>query len=154
MQNSLRLIKSGNADSGKGSLLKVDIDDKHIDSMLDLDKPLEKQPEILNKIPMKDQQKLQQVLDDHGQDLSLGELTGNEFRQVVERAHSEDYLSPGKSLYGSNGDDAAGDASSYLNERGIPGNKYWDQKSRVTGEGTRNYVVFDGKHIKVLGKEN
>ncbi len=153
MQNSVRLIKSGNADAGKGSLLKVEIDDKHIDNMLDLDKPMSKQPEILNKIPMKDQQKLQQVLEDHGQDLELNELTGNEFRQLIERSHNEGYLQPStRSLYGT-AVNPAGDASSYLSGRGIPGNKYFDSKSRVTGEGTRNYVVFDGKHIKVLGQE-
>ncbi len=153
MQNSVRLIKSGNADAGKGSLLKVEIDDKHIDNMLDLDKPMSKQPEILNKIPMKDQQKLQQVLEDHGQDLELNELTGNEFRQLIERSYNEGYLQPStKSLYGT-AVNPAGDASSYLSGRGILGNKYFDSKSRVTGEGTRNYVVFDGKHIKVLGQE-
>ena len=150
MQNSVRLIKSGNADAGKGSLLRVEIDDKHIDNMLDLDKPMSKQPEILNKIPMKDQQKLQQVLEDHGQDLELNELTGNEFRQLLERAHSEDYM---PLQDGDDGSHAPRSASQYLSSHGIPGNKYFDSKSRVTGEGTRNYVVFDGKHIKVLGQE-
>lgn len=149
MQNSARLIQSGNADKGKGSLLKVEIPGAHVESMLDLDKPLEKQPDILNKIPMKDQQKLQKVLDDHGQDLELGDLTGNEFRQLVERAHNEGYLPP----QGADDGNAAREASEYLGSRGIPGNKYLDSKSRITGEGTRNYVVFDGKHIKVLGKE-
>lgn len=149
MQNSARIIKSGNADRGAGSLLKVEIPDTHVNAMLDLDKPLEKQPEILHKIPMKDQNIFQKVLDDHGQDLSLGELTGNEFRQVVERAHNEGYL-PGQ---GADDGNAARQASEYMNGRGIPGNKYFDNKSRITGEGTRNYVVFDGKNIKVLGKE-
>src|SRR6185437_8559129 len=154
MQNSARIIKSGNVDNGKGSLLRVEIDDKHIANMVDLDKPLAKQPEVLSKIPMKDQKILQQVLDDHGQDLQLGELTGNEFRQLIERAHNENYLpTPEGKLYGSATGNAAADASEYLSSRGIPGHKYLDRVSRVTGEGTRNYVVFDGKHIKVLGKK-
>lgn len=148
MLNSARIIKSGAADQGKGSLLKVDIPEAHIDNMLDLDKPLEDQPEILKKIPAKEQQKLQSVLDDHGQDLDLSELTGNEFRQLIERAHSEDYMP----VQGEDDGNAPRQASAYLSSRGIPGNKYLDSKSRVTGEGTRNYVVFDGKHIKVMGQ--
>ena len=35
---------------------------------------------------------------------------------------------------------------------GIPGIKYLDQGSRTTGEGTRNYVVFDAKTIEILRK--
>jgi hypothetical protein len=44
-------------------------------------------------------------------------------------------------------------ASQYLDQRGIPGSKYLDQGSRVTGEGTRNFVVFKGKNIKVVKGE-
>ena len=35
-------------------------------------------------------------------------------------------------------------ASKYLQERGIPGIKYFDGGSRAAGEGTRNFVIFDG----------
>lgn len=148
LQSAARVIQSGNADAGKGSLLKVDIDDKHIENMLDLDKPLADQPGVLRKIPMKDQKQLQGMLDEHGQDLELSELTGNEFRQLVERTVSENAL-PASAV---NDGNVPRQASEYLSNQGIPGNKYFDRKSRVTGEGTRNYVVFDGKHIKVLGQ--
>lgn len=39
-----------------------------------------------------------------------------------------------------------------LREAGIPGIKYLDQGSRASGEGSRNYVVFDDKLIEILRK--
>lgn len=43
--------------------------------------------------------------------------------------------------------------ASELNSAGIPGIKYLDAGSRTgEGEGTRNYVVFDGKRISITGK--
>jgi hypothetical protein len=40
-----------------------------------------------------------------------------------------------------------------LREAGIPGIRYLDQGSRGGGEGTRNFVIFDDKLVKILGKE-
>lgn len=47
------------------------------------------------------------------------------------------------------GDDVA---SSMLRERGIPGIKYLDEGSRAAGDGSRNYVMFDDKLVKILRK--
>ena len=46
---------------------------------------------------------------------------------------------------------AAG-ATQELQQAGIPGIKYLDQGSRGKGGGTRNFVVFDPKHIDILKK--
>jgi hypothetical protein len=43
--------------------------------------------------------------------------------------------------------------SQKLREAGIPGIRYLDQGSRGGGEGTRNFVIFDDKLVKILGKE-
>jgi hypothetical protein len=43
-------------------------------------------------------------------------------------------------------------ASGRLSATGIHGIKYLDQGSRGAGEGTRNYVVFDDKHIEITHK--
>lgn len=43
-------------------------------------------------------------------------------------------------------------AEELLSQAGIPGIKYLDQGSRGTGEGSRNYVVFDDKLIDILRK--
>jgi hypothetical protein len=42
--------------------------------------------------------------------------------------------------------------SSELKDLGIPGIKYFDQGSRMAGEGSSNYVVFDDKIIDILKK--
>jgi hypothetical protein len=42
--------------------------------------------------------------------------------------------------------------STALREAGIPGIKYLDQGSRASGEGSRNYVVFDDNLIEILRK--
>lgn len=44
-------------------------------------------------------------------------------------------------------------ASEYLNSLGIPGIKYLDGDSRASGDGTRNYVVFDEKNITTLERD-
>jgi hypothetical protein len=40
-------------------------------------------------------------------------------------------------------------ASLKLNEAGIPGHRYLDGQSRAKGEGTHNYVIYDGGNMKV-----
>jgi len=49
-------------------------------------------------------------------------------------------------------DRAQAEASDRLREAGIPGIRYLDQGSRTTGEGSRNYVVFDDNLISILRK--
>jgi hypothetical protein len=58
----------------------------------------------------------------------------------------------GSSIYGWFAKVRGGDAkgSSYLASIGIPGIKYLDGNSRADGEGSRNYVIFDDKLIKIL----
>jgi hypothetical protein len=48
---------------------------------------------------------------------------------------------------------ADAELSQKLREAGIPGIRYLDQGSRGGGEGTRNFVIFDDKLVKILGKE-
>jgi len=43
-------------------------------------------------------------------------------------------------------------ASEKLREAGLPGIKYLDQGSRTSGEGSRNYIVFNDKLIDILKK--
>ena len=51
------------------------------------------------------------------------------------------------SIFGS-----AAQAAEALKNRGIAGVKYLDQGSRPTGDGTRNYVVFDDRLISIVKK--
>ena len=45
-----------------------------------------------------------------------------------------------------------GDPEHTFKQAGIPGIKYLDQGSRVAGEGSRNYVVFDDRIVEILKK--
>ncbi len=148
MQKAAAVIKNGNIGAGTGNKYTVHVPDEKVEAMLDHDKDMAEQPELLNKIPQKDQQQLQKVLDDHGQDLELADLRGGQFRQVVERAFNEGYLDYGDSMDGN----AARQASQYLASKGIPGIKYLDQGSRAAAEGTHNFVVFNGKDISITHK--
>ena len=44
-------------------------------------------------------------------------------------------------------------ASDELRAAGIPGIRYLDQGSRSGGAGTSNFVVFDPKHMNIIGRE-
>ena len=48
---------------------------------------------------------------------------------------------------------AVGDIEKLWNKHGIPGIKYLDGTSRSSGEGTRNFVVFDEDLVKVTGRK-
>ena len=47
---------------------------------------------------------------------------------------------------------ADADTSQVLRDAGVPGLKYLDQGSRVTGKGSSNYVMFDDSIIEILRK--
>lgn len=81
-------------------------------------------------------------------------------QDLLKKALGERYLgtSDGSNLYrelkGRLGEELKIDTSSegvshYLNSIGIPGLRYLDQGSRITGEGTYNYVLFDDSKIKI-----
>jgi hypothetical protein len=57
-----------------------------------------------------------------------------------------------REIMGGIGSADAARASNVMREAGIPGIKYLDQRSRASGEGSRNYVVFDDKLIDILRK--
>lgn len=58
----------------------------------------------------------------------------------------------GHDLYRAISDELGSDkaATNYLTSRSVLGIRYLDQMSRDAGEGTRNYVMFDDKGIKLL----
>lgn len=114
------LVKSGNA-APKGKLLHVDIPDEHLDAMLDYDKPLSQQPQVLEKLAASDE-KFEAPAGATGAEL-LKQLGGG------------------------------AEASMRLQQAGIPGIRYLDGASRGSGEGTRNVVLFDAKHAKIVRKE-
>lgn len=138
MQQTAQLIKSGNYQRGSGSMIKAEVPDELTDKMIDHDKLMKDQPSVLQALGDDDRQKLEGMLEDHGQHPDLENYTGSEFRQIVEKAHDEGVLTGGDPMESH----SPKLASQYLDSKGIPGVKYADQMSR-------NPVVTDGKGAKV-----
>jgi hypothetical protein len=164
------MIKSGNvqqAVENKGALYKVDIPDDQVAKMLDWDKPLSQQPEVLaelNKIA--DSLPVNMVVDTASGRRVNSRLKGSEFyNQIAGTPHALAALGPKgagptKAVQTPNGlalvpDNPSGQAaaSNYLRSLGIPGIRYLDQGSRSGGKGTSNFVVFDDQIPKIVGRE-
>jgi len=153
----------GKIGDAKGHLYKVEIDDSLIPKMLDWDKPLSEQGDILKK--------LEGVTLDASNSGGLTKYKIDQFnagnydqvgaREIMEALGKGDYESV--------------EASRALNELGIPGIKYSDGYTRasqkaarqnqgfikplkdaVAGkeepEGTSNYVMFNPDDAKIVGK--
>lgn len=132
-QKAAQLIKSGATDLGQGSLIAADVADRHVDAMLDWDKPLSEQT-----LPQAVQDKITDLKGDGstsiGHTLSDPDATGADLQMVLQH------------VMGPTG------AAKFLDANGVPGIKYLDGNSRGAGEGTKNLVVFDGKKIDVRMK--
>lgn len=135
----------------QGTLYEVDIPDSTIEKMLDFDTELSKQPHILERLPAKDRQALEEMLEDYGQTPDIEAYTGNQLQQMVGRAIKEDRIvfTPKDGNF----DNQNKLAAEYLLSRGIPGIRYLDRGSRKSGDGTRNIVLFDDKEAKVIKKD-
>ena len=128
-QNKLAALFKDYKESKQGYLYKVDLPDAQIAKMLDWDAPLSKQPENVQAALKKmDVEKVQQFYKSPDMPMS----------QVIH--HMNQQASPEK-------------ISKFLSQQGIPGIRYLDQGSRAGGAGTSNFVVFDPKHMNIIGRE-
>ena len=117
-----------------GNLYKVDLPDEQIAKMLDWDKPLSEQAESVQKaLQSSDHPMVKYVLEKSKENPAYG---------------AQDLL---MRMAGTKNNSA--EASQHLRELGIPGIRYLDQGSRTAGEGTSNFVVFDPKHMNIIGRE-
>jgi hypothetical protein len=151
--NAANKVKAGNV-KRLGALMTVDIPDEAVAKMLDYDKLLSEQPDILKKIPAEDRAKLEGMLEDYNQDGGLEDFTGNQLQQMIGRAISEDYIS--FTPADGNFDNSKKLAAEYLLKHDIPGIRYLDKASRKGSggrEGTSNIVLFDDKLVKITKKE-
>lgn len=130
---NIKSLKGANIQSVKqGSVYKVDLPDEHIAKMLDWDKPMSEQTAHVQDAFKKAGF---DFTDPYWKAGGYGEVTGADIMKGLSA--------------GGNGVSA----SKTLNQAGIPGIKYLDQGSRSGGAGTRNFVVFDDKLPKILGKQ-
>ena len=119
-----------------GSLYRVDLPDEQIAKMLDWDKPLSEQPEIMQTLRNSEAFGPQSPS-------WAGAPEGLWEKNIGARTGSDFYL---KNKWAD--DQAKGSAILY--EAGIPGIQYLDQASRGAGDGTRNYVVFSDEIPQIL----
>ena len=122
--------------SPEGALYKVDLPDEQIAKMLDWDKPLSEQPEIMQTLRNSEAFGPQSPS-------WAGAPEGLWEKNIGARTGSDFYL---KNKWAD--DQAKGSAILY--EAGIPGIQYLDQASRGAGDGTRNYVVFSDEIPQIL----
>jgi hypothetical protein len=147
-----------------GSLYKVDIPDNAIETFLDWDKPLDKQKDVVAKItPEALGLEYKQLpngnhafLNAEGKPFWVMQKGGT--KESFENRWKESLLkqNSGGELYKAlnQGIFNAAKTSQALNKAGIQGIKYLDQNSRVAGEGTKNFVVFDPSIVKMLERNN
>ena len=121
----LTAVKNNLTASQNGALYKVDLPDEHIAKMLDWDKPLSQQPEVLNAMGYSADAAKRVFGDD---------ATGATLYQ---------WIAGGKANNPANASRQAR-ASKGLMSQGIPGIRYLDGGSRSGGAGTSNFVVFPG----------
>jgi hypothetical protein len=110
------------ANENDGNIYRVKITADK-DRMLDWDKPLSEQPEAVKQV----------------------------FAPYVEQFGGDAQMPALIKIMSSRGAGMQG-VSEQLREAGVPGIKYLDQGSRTEGEGSRNYVVFDDKHLQITHK--
>ena len=164
----------------KGNVYKVDIPDEHIPNMLDYDKPIKEQPEILSKVRslIKDPD----ILQTFDNNVEKGITGANVYSNYVPTGVSKfDLLKQRDDLLNKymTKDMGMSDAvkamnaedrfafsevaqkiddlknkpkmvSKVLNDAGIKGIRYKDAMSRGAEKGTSNFVVFDPSTVKIL----
>ena len=158
----------------QGSLYKVDLPDEQIAKMLDWDKSLSQQPNIMEALtPENMGLTLRKPLDggfmayvgSNGKPIGLQVkgATPETFRQkwidrLTEFGNAEG--GAGRAVGYLGGTSTSGElapvVSSALRQAGIPGIKYLDEGSRAAGTGTRNFVVFPGNEnmLTILERNN
>lgn len=140
LQETLSFLESGkfkNPLSNQGNLYKVDLPDEAVARMLDYDKPIKNQPEILQAIRARLPEDMLKSFD---KNVESGISGANAYKNW---------------LWGGGKTDAS--KAETLRQMGIPGIQYLDAGSRGTsaGKGTRNFVVFPGNEglLNILGRE-
>jgi hypothetical protein len=133
----------GKVSGNKSNIYRVNIPDEHVTKMLDWDKPLSEQPEILKKLQT-NVDKLPPIVQEMLQPFELRNSKGESIYHAL-----QDSLVPPPSAVSDRGQAA----SKVLSDLGIPGIKYLDQGSRTAGQGTRNFVVFDPAILKDVSRQ-
>ena len=158
--SDLNAIKQGLPEN-TGALYKVDLPDEQIAKMLDFDKPLSQQKNILEALTPENMGLTLRPSVDGGfmAYLADGKPIGLQVKGVTPEVFRERWINRLKEMGDLEG--GAGRAVGYLGgtvpgdlpplvakalrQAGIPGIRYLDADSRAAGKGTSNFVVFPGE---------
>jgi hypothetical protein len=146
-----------------GSLYKVDLPDEQIAKMLDWDKPMSEQQNILSALTPENMGLTLRQSSDGGFMAyvgSNGKPIGMQMKGATPEKFRENWINRLKEMGDleggagravgylggtSNSGNLAPSVSEALRQAGIPGIKYLDATSRGAGTGTRNFVTFPGE---------
>lgn len=151
--DAIALLRSNKGEKA-GSLYTIDLPDPAIARMLDWDKPLSQQPDIVKRINPQSLGLTYKQLENgnHAFVNSEGKIIGNLQKGGTQESFTKNWTEDvlrgtGSDLYRQLGQGMEGGpkVSSALREAGIPGIRYLDQGSRGAGTGTSNFVVFPGE---------
>tara|TARA_Y100000593_G_scaffold3746_1_gene7341 strand:+ start:2786 stop:4264 length:1479 start_codon:yes stop_codon:yes gene_type:complete len=138
-----------------GTLYKLDIPDADAAKYLDYDAPIKNQPKELRDAlfgALEDLQGFKQLIP-----AEKSTLTGQQlYQKIVDAAESAISSHPDAWLPSAKRSLQEEAATEALRKAGIPGLKYFDQGSRGTREGLRNYVTWDQDvldRIKILERD-
>lgn len=142
------LIARGGIEPAKGRLYEVEIPDD--DEYLLWDKPLSEQPEKVKAALLE----VYEDADPESDDYDANELGQSVYTRLQEKfaAVARKRVRDGEYVADTNGW-AQKEASLALHNAGIAGIKYLDGGSRVDGEGSFNYVVFDENRVSIRAYE-
>jgi len=124
----LKAMKAGLPEN-TGSLYKIDLPDEKIATMLDWDKPLSQQSPQVKEALKGIENDLPSIPDFDLKKWMDADPLASTWHNVLAR---DLQVEPSK-------------ISELLANKGVAGIKYLDEGSRVTGQGTRNFVVFPGE---------
>jgi hypothetical protein len=119
--------------------VQINADPEHF---LDWDKPLSEQPSHVQDLAKTHEMPF---VADRGFSLT----GGNFYRHLAQKMGGERDLAGGAYSVPFTNESAA---TQELQQKGIPGIKYLDAGSRASGDGSRNYVVFDHNLIDIVKK--
>lgn len=146
-----KLQARGGIKPAKGKLYTVDIPDEQVGKMLDWDKPLKDQDPTVRAAFEKVLEK-----DGWGNFLKAVKAADAGDKNALKNAGYGPFDYPGAAggIYETVASEVgAKKLSEMMRDAGIPGIKYFDAGSRTAGDGTRNIVLFDPKHAKIVKKE-
>ena len=139
-----RLMEIRNQKSvGEGNFYKIDLPDEHIERMLDWDKPLAEQPQLVkNALSIMPHRSPEWTFKDTLETLQAAPHLKND--TSLNPTGSQIYSMFGKGMMVGNKAQGQIGVSKIMHELGIPGIKYLDQNSRGAGQGSKNFVIFPG----------